>query len=131
MNRVVMDTNVLISALLSPDGMPAKVLDLILNRELQLCYDSRILAEYELVMARPKFKFDPDAARALLNALARMGLSVIPVPSTAPMPDESDRKFYDVAKSCDAVLVTGNLRHFPAEPFVMTPAGLVEAWSKE
>jgi hypothetical protein len=48
------------------------------------------------------------------------------------MPDETDRKFYDVAKATDAILITGNTKHYPNEPFVLTPAAFVQRYySKE
>jgi predicted nucleic acid-binding protein len=44
------------------------------------------------------------------------------------MKDETDRKFYDTAKSSSATLITGNMKHYPAEPFIMTPADFIEGF---
>lgn len=124
-----MDTNVLVSALLSPEGTPARVFDLVLNKQLLMCFDSRIIAEYETVLGRPKFGFDRKKVRDLLRYITETGLSVIPVPSKMHMPDEDDRKFYDVAKSCGAILVTGNTKHFPKKPFILSAAQFFEKFA--
>ena len=53
----VIDTNILVSALWSRNGAPARILSLIISGELIPCYDYRILCEYREVLTRPKFKF--------------------------------------------------------------------------
>jgi hypothetical protein len=72
-------------------------------------------------------KFSGLKTKEILMDIAKYGLSVIPVTpgtdeSPTPLPDESDRKFYDTAKYCGAFLITGNIKHFPQEPFIITPA---------
>ena len=129
MSLVVLDTNVLVSALLSPFGNPAKVLALALNGHVRLCYDSRVLTEYRDVLLRPKFSFNPDAIGVLLDSLLQDGIAVLPEPLDTFFADESDRIFYEVAKFCDAVLITGNLRHFPREPDILTPTEFIEGYS--
>ena len=88
---------------------------------MKLCYDSRIIYEYEIVLLRPKFRFDEHSIKKLVKTLAAFGVSIVAEHSGIPMPDESDRKFYDAAQSANALLVTGNKKHFPAEPFILTP----------
>jgi len=44
-----------------------------------------------------------------------------PFVSTVFMTDETDRTFYDTAKASDSILITGNIKHYPTEPFIMTP----------
>jgi len=56
------------------------------------------------------------------NLLKMFGTQINPPTSTISLPDETDRIFYDTAKSSEAVLITGNIRHYPEEPFIMTPA---------
>jgi hypothetical protein len=46
------------------------------------------------------------------------------------MPDETDRKFYDVASACGALLITGNLKHYPSEPFIISPAGFLAGYEE-
>ena len=115
---VVLDTNILVSGLMSPNGKPARLLDRVMNGDDTLCVDERILWEYLVVLFRPKFRFDPDAVESLLSYLQSHSLIVTPDASEVPFTDESDRKFYEVAKYCNATLVTGNLKHFPNDPIV-------------
>ena len=116
----VIDTNVLVSALLSRDGEPAKILSLVLNGLITPCHDHRILAEYHNVLKRPKFGFPAWAVTDLLEFIAESGLSVTPPPLPKVSTDEADQKFYEVAHHCRAWLITGNLKHFPADELVMT-----------
>lgn len=88
-----------------------------------MCYDYRLLEEYRSVLSRPKFNFDKYQVDWLLEDLIVSGISVIakPLPD-ASFVDESDRKFYEVAKFCNATLVTGNIRHYPQDPCISTVA---------
>lgn len=124
--RVVLDTNVLVSAFLNPDGTPAHILRQVVNGNLLLCYDSRLIAEYERVLSRLKFKIDKMQSARLLDLLMADGLSVVPESSDVFFPDESDRKFYDAALSCRALLITGNLKHYPRESRIMTPSNFLK-----
>ena len=115
----VIDTNVLVSALLSRDGEPAKILSLVLNGLITPCHDHRILAEYHNVLKRPKFGFPTWAVTDLLEFIAESGLSVTPASLPTASTDEADQKFYEVAQHCRAWLITGNLKHFPQDELVM------------
>ncbi|MDR1944225.1 MAG: putative toxin-antitoxin system toxin component, PIN family [Synergistaceae bacterium] len=115
---VVIDTNVLVSALYSRDGGPARIISLVQNRILTPCYDYRILAEYHGVLRRPKFGFAEWEVIDLLSQIENDGLSVSPIPLDVELIDEQDLMFYEVAKHCNARLVTGNLKHFPKDDFV-------------
>ena len=66
----------------------------------------------------------------IINALEAGGTVIEPTTSTMPMPDESDRTFYDTAKASGAILVTGNIKHYPDESFIMTPADFLQAFYK-
>lgn len=92
---------------------------MVLNGRLVPCFDYRILCEYQEVLRRPKFGFSESEVRSLLDWFAFSGRSVIADPLPVEMADEADRKFYEVAHFCNAVLVTGNLKHFPQEPQIM------------
>ena len=128
--RVVLDTNVIVSALLTPEGIPAQVLSLVALGTVQTCYNQAILDEYEEVLSRPKFK--PEITRNLkdlvLDPLKAIGSPFIVFSSVFPMNDESDRPFYDVAKAASAFLITGNKRHYPDEPFIMTPREFLDTF---
>ncbi|HHY06093.1 MAG TPA: putative toxin-antitoxin system toxin component, PIN family [Clostridia bacterium] len=121
MLKAVIDTNVLVSALLSPSGKPAKVLDNVLNGSVVMCYDSRMIAECQAVLLRPKFGFAKKLVQQVLSFIIYSGLSIVPISIEAVFTDEDDKKFYEVAKTAEAYLVTGNVKRFPEEPRVMTP----------
>jgi putative PIN family toxin of toxin-antitoxin system len=127
MLQLVLDTNVLVSALIAPYGIPASILGLILQHEARLCYDARILSEYEEALERPKFNFEPARCRALIKFISRSGLSVVAAPSFIEMADQDGRMFYEVACACCATLITGNLKHFPKRRFILSPA---DFWQK-
>lgn len=120
MIKAVIDTNILISALLSPSGAPAKVFNHVLNGNVIICFDSMIIAEYEEVMARPKFKFDTKAVEQILEFILNTGISIVPKPLSIEFIDEDDKVFYEVAVSVKGHLVTGNIKHYPVDPIVIT-----------
>lgn len=117
---VVIDTNILVSALWSENGAPAKVVSMVLRGPLIPCYDYRILCEYREVIQRPKFRFSKGEINSLLEWIENYGQSVVADPIGDAFFDEADRKFYEVAKFCGATLITGNLKHFPADPLVVS-----------
>lgn len=122
MIRIVLDTNVLVSALLSPAGTPAGILNLLLHDRLLVLHDPRILAEYRDVLARPKFSFTPELVDPLLAYIHYRGEPVAAEPLLLALPDEGDRKFLEVARTGQAdFLITGNKTHFPVEPLVVSP----------
>ena len=123
---VVIDTNILVSALWSRSGAPARAVGLVLSGHLIPCYDHRIMLEYRQVLQRPKFRFRPSEINALLDWFKQTGRSVIPAPVDISFVDEADRKFYEVATYCGAVLITGNLKHFPNDDAVMSVSDFLE-----
>lgn len=81
-----------------------------------ICFDERILSEYRHVLARSKFGFDTERVAVLLETIEATGQPVLAPPLNLSLPDPSDAPFVEVAVACDAdFIVTGNLRHFPAE----------------
>ena len=112
--RIVLDTNVLVSGLLNPNGAPGRIVDLIIAGQVQVLYDDRILGEYREVLSRPQLAIDPSSAQALIDYLRLSGEYVLalPLPETT-LPDPNDVMFAEVAVSgkADAV-VTSNSRHF-------------------
>ena len=126
--RLVIDTNVLVAALLHPGRTPDRALSRALAAA-TLLLDERIEAEYREVLARPKFASIPAPRRdALLGALLRAAEGVAAEPASDPMTDEHDRVFVEVARGGRAdALVTGNARHFPPGLglCVLTPAELL------
>jgi len=98
------------------------------NRSVQTRYCDAILAEYRNVLSRQKFNFQAEDVHKMISGIIRSGIPVHTSPSIIFMSDESDRKFYDTAKSSRAVLITGNTKHYPDEPFLFTPATFVQKY---
>jgi putative PIN family toxin of toxin-antitoxin system len=124
--KVVLDTNVLVSALLTPSGNPARVLDHILNGAIVLCYDSRIITEYQDVLLRSKFGFNRKAVKEIVDFFIFSGISIVATPLSIKFEDEDDKKFFEVADSANAYLVTGNIKHFPRKPFLLSPLAFLK-----
>jgi uncharacterized protein len=111
---VVLDTNILVSALLSPFGPPARVLDMLLGGDIQAAYDDRLFAEYREVLARPKFGFAPEDVAALLAYLEAEGEHVTARSLPHKLLDADDLPFLEVATQAGAILITGNVANYPA-----------------
>jgi uncharacterized protein len=120
MFKVVVDTNVIVSALLRPQSNPALTISLILNRNCRLCLSEEILAEYEGVLAREKFKhLDRVRVKELLLTLKRRALWVTPGVSIDNVAkDPADKVFLECALEAKAdFLITGNIHDFPGKYF--------------
>lgn len=114
MITLVMDTNVLVSGLLSPHSHSARLVRLIAEGLVRVAFDERILAEYREVLARPKFAFRPAQIEALLTQIEEEGLKITPLPIATRIPDPDDLPFLEVAFSAKVdALVTGNKKHYP------------------
>jgi len=114
--RAVIDTNVLVSGLLSPAGNEAIVLLAVRQGLLRPCFSEGIMTEYAEVIARPKFRFSADEVAATLALLRERGELVAPAGPPPVLPDPDDAKFLHCAEAAGAeYLVTGNKRHFPQE----------------
>jgi putative PIN family toxin of toxin-antitoxin system len=113
--RVALDTNVLISGLISPDGPPGRIVDLIRSGALCPVVDDRILAEYREVLRRPYFRKYltalevEDILEYLTNEADYSSSRVV----VTTLQDPSDAPFLEIALTEDIVLVTGNIKHFP------------------
>ena len=121
----VLDTNVIVSALLSSkaDAATVQVLQKLFSDSFCPLISKEIMAEYTEVLHRAKFHFSPAIVEDLLFAIEEKAEFVVPTPSGAILPDMKDLPFYEVVtekRVDDAYLVTGNQKHFPAEPFIVT-----------
>lgn len=126
----VLDTNVLVSAFLNRSSVPAQVLvEAIAGRIIPL-YNDEILAEYEDVLHRKKFSFTARDVRDMMETIQERGVYVEAGPVDAVLPDLDDVVFYAVVmekrKDGAAYLVTGNQKHFPKEPFIVTPKEMLD-----
>jgi putative PIN family toxin of toxin-antitoxin system len=131
--RVILDTNVLVSGLISAHGPPGRILDGILLGDLVPVVDDRVLAEYADVLARPRFRFDPAHRDGLLLYMAEIAERALAATLPAQVPDPDDLAFLEVAHaSFGGTLITGNLRHFPEEARgvvrVRSPGDFVAEW---
>jgi putative PIN family toxin of toxin-antitoxin system len=132
----VIDTNVLVSALLSRNGGAAtvKVIHAVLSGKITPLYHQEIIEEYEEVLARPKFHFNKEDISILISAFKQFGIEVFPQPTGEILIDMDDLIFYEVAmekRDDDAKLVTGNLKHYPIKDFIITPAEMLEILEKD
>ena len=132
--KVVVDTNVLVSALLRPESIPARILDLVLSHQVTAASDHRVHNEYQEVLLRPEFGFPRVAVIDLLDFLWLSSERVHVTAMAIDLPDADDIKFIEVAISAAAdALVTGNLKHFPPRQRhgvqVLSPRRFWEQWS--
>jgi uncharacterized protein len=119
--RAVIDTNVLVSGLLSPTGNEALIMLAIHQGLVHPCFSEEILEEYAAVLARPKFAFPPDEMAALLAMFRDQGELFTPQGSAEIATDPGDTKFLQCAQAAQAdFIVTGNKRDFPAGLYGVT-----------
>ena len=130
----VIDTNVFVSALIThnSNASTARVLEnLLLHRMIPL-YNDDIIKEYDEVLHRAKFKLSEEQISTVIEHVKENGIDSSRFPYAGEMPDEDDRVFYEVCLSKeDSFLVTGNLKHFPKEPQVITAAEMMEILDNE
>ncbi len=126
----VLDTNVLVSAMLKTGSVPGQVMTEALNGDIIPVLNDDIIAEYEDVLNRPKFRFDKRAVKVFLDELKKRAVYSDYGLIEDEIPDPKDVVFYAVLmekrKEDDAYLVTGNLRHFPIRTYVVTPREMMD-----
>jgi len=125
--KVVIDTNVIVSGLLSPFGSTASILRLIIAGKIEVIVDERILQEYREVLKRPKFPFSAEEIEDFLSIFEKNVQHIIPIPYGEDLPDPGDIPFLEIGISGKAdFLITGNIRHFPRKIYkqlrVVTPS---------
>ena len=112
--KIVLDTNVLVSGLLTPFGPSGEIVRMVSSGELIVCIDARILSEYKEVLDRPKFKFNKDHISNLLDFIKQYGQFISSLPLKIRLPDPDDEPFLEVAIAGKVwSLVTGNIVHYP------------------
>jgi putative PIN family toxin of toxin-antitoxin system len=126
----VLDTNVVVSAVLTSHGTCARILEMLADGVFGLCTDDRILAEYEDVLHRPGLRIVPEDAALVLDLIRSVAHPASVIPLALRLPDAKDAPFLEVAAAADAILVTGNTRHFPqssrAGITVLTPREFID-----
>lgn len=133
--KIVLDTNVIVSGLLSPFGPAGQIMRQVASGDFIICYDARILTEYRNVLEREKFPFDSDLIEDLMMQIKSTGELTASKPLTQRLPDKDDEPFLEVTLSGNAeYLVTGNLKHYPTEKQanirILSPAGFLEVYRK-
>lgn len=124
----VIDTNVLVSALITHNHNAAtvKVYNHLLHSDITPLYDEDILYEYHEVLSRGKFHIAMDVIEGLIDFVRKHGINACRIHADMSMPDESDRVFYEVSLSKeDSFLVTGNLKHYPVSPKIVSPSEFI------
>src|SRR2546423_14608509 len=114
--KVVLDTNVIVSAHLKQEGLERFVLDLALTHKLQLFISDEILEEYRNVLRRPRLKINPEKVTASLHLIEKTSKRIQPRHRVTQAKDPDDNKFLECAGEAEAdFLVTGNKKHFPMQ----------------
>jgi putative PIN family toxin of toxin-antitoxin system len=114
MIRIVLDTNVVISAHLKEKGAEARVFDLVANQLISVYVSEPILTEYEGVLSRRKFRIDEEQVYLSMELIRKVSVLVTPNATVSASVDEADNRFLECAEEAQAdYLVTGNKRHFP------------------
>jgi putative PIN family toxin of toxin-antitoxin system len=125
--KIVLDTNVIVSALLCPQSLPAKILGLVLNGTIGIVYDNNVLVEYIDVLNSDKFKISRETIKVVLDFITNDGEYIISIPQNIKFADEDDKIFYELYKSDEVdFLITGNIKHFPKEKNIITPREFIE-----
>ncbi|MCD7717256.1 MAG: putative toxin-antitoxin system toxin component, PIN family [Lachnospiraceae bacterium] len=126
----VIDTNVLVSAMLKWNSVPGSVMELAFDGPIVPVLNSDILREYREVLMRPKFHLTETIVSRVLGNIESKGIFVDAKTLDIELPDPKDRVFYEVVmderEKEDAYLITGNTKHFPVEPFIVTPRQMLD-----
>lgn len=126
----VIDTNVLVSAMIKWNSVPGNVIELTFSGTIIPLLNEQIVREYREVLRRPKFHLTEEIINSVVGEMERLGIYVDADALEIALPDPKDRVFYEVVmeerKSEDAYLVTGNIKHFPIEPYVVTPRQMLD-----
>lgn len=127
---VVIDTNIIVSALLSSknDSATVQVMEKVFRQEIKPVYSKEIFAEYTNVLNRPKFHFSRELVEYMLSAIKQFGILKEPKETVmVVLPDMKDVPFYRlILDSEDTYLVTGNIKHFPQESRIITARQLID-----
>ncbi len=136
MIKAVYDTNVVVSAALYEESLPALLLSLALEDEVRLFVSPALLHEYEMVLKRPRFKLDENEIMELMKKINRTAVMVIPTKRLSILKtDESDNRILECAlKARVDFIVTGNKKHFHFEEFkgvrIVTPREFIDQISE-
>ena len=132
---VVIDTNVLVSAVLKHNSIPGFIINLAFSGPVIPVLNGEIEKEYREVLSRPKFHLTQDIVEDIVGEFQNRGLYLDAEKQDIELPDPKDVVFYEVmlegSKTDDTFLVTGNGRHFPENPYIVSPRQLMEIILKD
>lgn len=127
---VVIDTNVLVSAVLKSHSVPGSIVELAFDGPIIPILNETIEKEYREVLSRPKFHLPEDLIEGIMSTFHKRAIYVDAEHLDVELPDPKDLVFYEVVmeerKEEEAYLVTGNIRHFPNRPFIVTPREMLD-----
>ncbi|HAL60159.1 putative toxin-antitoxin system toxin component, PIN family [Anaerolactibacter massiliensis] len=127
---VVIDTNVLVSAVLKSHSVPGSIVELAFDGPIIPILNEAIEKEYREVLSRPKFHLPEDLIEGIMSTFHKRAIYVDAEHLDVELPDPKDLVFYEVVmeerKEEEAYLVTGNIRHFPNRPFIVTPREMLD-----
>ncbi len=124
----VIDTNVIVSALITKhsDAATYRVLTHVFQGDIVPFYNDEIIEEYKDVLGRKKFRLSQSEIDSVVGFFYTYGIRMDRTPFHGIMPDEEDRVFYEICLTKeDSFLITGNLKHFPISPMVVSPGDFV------
>ena len=131
----VIDTNVLVSAILKHNSVPGSIVELAFDGPIVPVLNDVIENEYRVVLSRPKFHLTEDIVEAIIHSFHLHGIYVDADQIDIELLDSKDRVFYEVVmeerKEEEAYLVTGNIKHFPEKPFIVTPRQMLDIILKD
>ena len=130
---VVIDTNVLVSALLSSNSNAStvQVVAKLFTKDVIPLLSKEIVDEYNEVLRREKFNFSEELVANLIDIIKNTGEMIVPSPSDEILIDMKDLLFYEavLSKKAYAYLITGNMKHFPRKPYIVTPNEFLEIFN--
>ncbi len=128
---VVIDTNVLVSAMLKWDSVPGNIIELVFEGPIIPVLNADILNEYRAVLLRPKFHWTEEIVNPVLETIESKAIFADSKTLQVDLPDPKDCVFYEVVMGQrdgeeTTYLVTGNIRHFPVKSFIVTPRQMLD-----
>ncbi len=131
----VVETNVIVSALLKRTSTPGKIVQHILAGIVIPVFSKEIISEYKEVLSRKKFNFSPKVIEKIIKMIIKNGTELSGIQTEEKPSDPKDVIFYEVTmdfrQTADTFLVTGNIKDFPIKPFVVTPKEMMEIIEKD
>ena len=126
----VIDTNVIVSSFLKSDSIPRQIVDFALTGPIIPLLSKEIIKEYKTVLLRNRFGFNKDKIEIFISELFKRAYFIDRTKTDELFIDQSDVVFYEVVltarHSAGAYLITGNKKHFPVKPYVVTPREMLK-----